>query len=312
MKNMTIFATFSLLLLANVQAGTNFQSISTKILKSKESEVSFNNNKQSLPIMIARVSGGDEVGNGGDDLRLNFIKLSDQIIKDSPDIQSNDKALKLLKKTISISSIFVVDKLKLNNQSVPMTVIENSILLDRQSWNSIDGLLSDNLDPRLEILRLLAAASGVGFSEEDLLSIYSTLPFYVSPNTGAKKAVAPWCAIKSSSEKIEKTEKTFTKSSANNAEEVIAMALKACLDDKNIHECRILEVKQSGFVGFEKFKATAQGFIYNKKSLSKADMKAERCLELQRCSSMYELAPTGQIESTSFSELDNEINSSCR
>lgn len=312
MKNITLIASFGFFLLANVQASTNFQTISTKTLKSSESSISYSNNQQSLPMMIARMRmGGDEVGNGGDELRLNFIKLSKQIVKDSPDIQKDDKALLLLKNTISISNIFVVDQLKIDGNLTPMAVVEKSILLDRQSWNSLNGLLADNMDPRLEIIRLLSTASGVNYSEDDLLAIYASMPFYVSPNNGEKKSVAPWCVIKSSSEKIEKIEKTFVKTSAHNPEEVKELVLKACSENKNVHECRILELKQSGFAGFVKFKATAQGFIYNKKNLSTAEIKAERCLELQRCSSMYELAPTGQIQSSSFMQLDKEISATC-
>lgn len=312
MKNLIFLAILSLMILANAQASTNFQSISTKTTKANKASITFGNNKQSITNMLARMSGGDEVGNGGDEIRLNFIKISEKIINDSSDIQKNDNVLKALKQTINISNIFVVDELKIDGASVPMASVENKILLDRQSWNTVNGLLADKLDPRLEILRLVFTASQIVYSEENLLSIYASLPFYTSAVNGDKKSVAPWCAVKSSSDKIEKTEKTFSKSSSESVGAAKSEALKACSQENNVSECRILEVKQSGFAGFVKFKVTAQGFIYNQKSLSTAEIKAERCLELQRCSSMYELAPTGQIQAASFMQLDKEISSTCQ
>lgn len=311
MKNLTMLAVLAFMILANAEASTNFQSISSKSTKTDKNSITFGNNKQSLSTMIARVSGGDEVGNGGDEIRLNFIKISEKIVHDSSDIQKNDKTIKRLKQTISISNIFVVDELKIDGALTPMAAVENKILLDRQSWNTVNGLLADKLDPRLEILRLVFTASEIKFSEEDLLSIYASLPFYTSPSNGDKKSVAPWCALKSSNAKIERIEKTFAKASSNNAAEATREALNACALEKDVSDCRILEVKQSGFAGFLKYKATAQGLIYTQKSSSQADLKAERCLELQRCSNMYELAPTGQIQSAGFNELDQEINSAC-
>ncbi len=311
MKNLTFLAVLSLMVLANAQANTNFQSVSTKTTKANKASITFGNNKQSITTMLARKSGGDEVGNGGDEIRLNFIKISEKMINDSSDIQKNDTAVKALKQTINISNIFVVDELRIDGALVPMASIENKILLDRQSWNTINGLLADKLDPRLEILRLVFTASQIVYSEENLLSIYASLPFYTSAVSVDKKSVAPWCAVKSSSEKIEKTERTFSKSSPESAEAAKSEALKACSQENNVLDCRILEVKQSGFAGFLKYKATAQGQIYSQKAASKAELKAERCLELQRCSNMYELAPTGQIQALSFAELDKEINSAC-
>lgn len=312
MKNLTMLAILSLMALANSEASTNFQSVSSKSTKTDKASVTFGNNKQSITTMLAKMSGGDEVGNGGDEIRLNFIKISEKMINDSSDIQKDDKSAKILKQTINISNIFVVDELKVDGALVPMTLVENKILLDRQSWNTINGLLADKVDPRLEILRLVFTASQIVYSEESLLSIYASLPFYTSPANGQKKSVAPWCAVKTSNEKIEKTEKTFSKSSSKSAKAASSEALQACTQENNVFECRIIEVKQSGFAGFMKFKATAQGLIYNKKSLSRDEVRQERCLELQRCSNMYELAPTGQIQGSSFLQLDQEISATCR
>ena len=74
----------------------------------------------------------------------------------------------------------------------------------------------------------------------------------------------------------------------------------------------IFRLKHGGFAVWVNYKVVVQGFSYKTVKLSKEDQIKERCLELQRCSNLFELAPTGQISALGFSSLDEQINLSCR
>jgi len=295
-----------------VFAVENFQKIPSGVVETDFSSLSFRNDKMTLKKILSRKMGGDDVGNGGDEIRQKFLTISRQLLSEYSKASNSLQKLDEIEKGLTTAMILVVDDLKVKEIKIPAMAVQHYIFLDRATWNTVDGLLSDKLDPRLEIFRLLTDSFGLIFKDEELVRLYASLSFYTSPNTGEKIHATPWCPLNLSDEKIEKTPETIIQTSETDPEGLKAAALDVCEKEKKLNECRVLELKHGGFAMWVKYKVVVQGFSYKKVKLTKEDQLKEQCLELQRCSTLFELAPTGQISASGFSSLDEQINLSCQ
>ncbi len=304
---------FLALMAANGAQGkaNNFQTIPNKSLHVEDKIISFENHERHSVAFSKRSGGGDDVGNGGDEIRLRFMAISNGIIEKLLSTPQFQNLANQLKSVISAKNILVVEKLEINNAETAVAITDDVIILDRKSWNTIDGLLTDTMDPRLEILRIISERASVSLSEKDLITLYGHMPFFTSFDSGERVHATPWCPLRPERTKIEKTPETFSLSQEKDPEGLKALALKSC-SDKGLKECKVAEIKYGGFAGFKSsYKATVQGFHYKTIELSSKEQKLAHCMELQRCSQIFELAPQGQISPENYKNLDEQITASC-
>ncbi len=306
----SIITLFLLLYFSTAQAATfiqNFPVISSHL----EINNTTSSHTTDVTTLVARAKsrGGDEVGNGGDDIRQKFLARAKQILKSSPKLQtliSTDS----FKEIFSTNHVLVLDNLKSENFSLPYALFKGIILLDRQTWNTSDGLLSDKVDPRFEILKIIQLTEKKQNDLDLLLEIFSALPFFTSLESGDQIHAPPFCALNSQETAIKKTPIFFSDTHPDNPELLKSSTLKKC-EEAGLHECRVTAFNQSGFLSHTSYKITVQGFQYSTIPMSESEKQANRCFELQRCSSLFELAPMGQIASKDFKQLDEEISRQC-
>ncbi len=248
-------------------------------------------------------SGGDDVGNGGDEIRRSIIQdiqdmqqsLEDQLGDNYKEISINN-----LFKDINTKSIIVVDDLKINNIAVPGVATELAIILDRFSFESF----KDHIDTRALLLELILIYKGHEENIEDLsIVLYSYLETRLNQ--------IPFCHTKVSTKtKIIKRNYSQTISSKESSKVLSVKALALC-EEKGLYECRIKETGYKGFSSWAKSYATYIGQEYKLLKKSNKELKSEECALLKKCEVRFDLAPKGQVSFEAYESLNSKIYNSC-
>jgi hypothetical protein len=270
------------------------------VLDGKQLQASQIQDLRTRELRVSGGSGGDDVGNGGDELRQEFLFLGEQILQEMDNKELRNK----LEGVLNIRRVIVVNNLSVRRGgeefAMKSVAVEGVILLDAAAWSPLDGLLSANHDPRFEMLKLMAEAQGLVSYETRLLHSWHAL----SPRGGQI-----WCPVQIEKTKIATQAKDFeaTASSVAQAEEA---ALAQCRD-QNYQDCRIAESSVRGF-GVARPYAKARGFRYQAALKTVAELKQERCEAVRQCEMVHEWAPAGQVRPAAFSTLESEASKSCR
>ncbi len=251
-----------------------------------------------------RVSGGggDDVGNGGDELRQEFLFLGEQILEEIDNKELRSK----LQGALSIRRVIVVEELSVRRGSedfkMKSLVVEGFILLDAVAWSPLLGLLAPGNDPRFEMIKLLAEAQGVKVSSDLLLHAWHSL----SPRQGLI-----WCPVVIEKTKLIAQAKDFEASHTASATLAEQEALRLCRVG-GYEDCRIAESVERGFGAWAKSYATARGQKYKTDWKSSSEMQQERCEAVRLCEMVHEWAPAGQVRPAAFVTLETEASKSCR
>tara|TARA_Y100000590_G_scaffold470775_1_gene670264 strand:- start:86598 stop:87500 length:903 start_codon:yes stop_codon:yes gene_type:complete len=233
-------------------------------------------------------SGGDDVGNGGDEIRRTVLEQIESIKKEAgPAYPIPD---------LSTKGLAVVSNLELASVQIPAANTPEGILINRELWKKLSG---DNKDLRILLLNLLFVEDE---QKEKALSIYSILD--------ARKGKTPYCSLTPQSHKLIKVPRTKTFSGAESSQWLSSLALKEC-NKKGLNECRVLETGKKGFGKWAKNFATYQGFEYKVTKKSSQEIKSQVCDLAKACEQVYELAPMGQLTSKDFLILENKIERNC-
>lgn len=245
-------------------------------------------------------SGGDDVGNGGDELRQEFLFLGDQILQEMDNKELRNK----LEGVLNIRRVIVVKNLSLRRGGevfdMKSIAVEGVIMLDAKAWSPLDGLLSPTHDPRFEMLKLMAEAQGLKSYETRLMHSWHAL----SPRGGQI-----WCPVQMEKTKITAQAKDF-EATANSAAQAEEAALAQC-HKQNYEDCRIAESSVRGF-GVARPYAKARGYKYLTAMKTAAELKQDRCEAVRQCEMVHEWAPAGQVRPAAFSSLESEASKSCR
>ncbi len=246
-------------------------------------------------------TGGDDVGNGGDELRKEFLFLGDQILQEMEHKELRNK----LEAVLNIRRVLVVNSLSVRrgNEEFKMksVAVEGVILLDAAAWSPIDGLLSPGHDPRFEMLKLMAEAQGLNSTEEQLLHSWHVL----SPRQGQI-----WCPVQIERTKLSVITKDFEATHATSIAGAEEAALELC-QVQGYANCRIAESSVRGF-GAAKPYANVQGQKFRAELKSSSEIKQERCEAVRQCETVHEWAPSGQVRPAAFVTLEREASKSCR
>lgn len=233
-------------------------------------------------------SGGDDVGNGGDEIRR-------QILNDLEEIK-NEAGPGYRLPDLSTRGLALVEGLELNGVNYPAIKTNDGILIDRILYKK---LAQSKKDLRILLLDLLF----VNADQPDLaLSIYSSL--------SRKVGLTPFCHEAYPLHKLLKTPVTDTFKGAESMQALSKKALKSC-QEEGLNECRILETGKSGFGSWAKNFATYQGYQYKASSLTNLDKKNLSCELAKKCEQVYELAPIAQVNPDAFKEIDQKISKLC-
>jgi hypothetical protein len=240
-------------------------------------------------LLIRLSSGGDDVGNGGDEIRRQILNEIDHIKKEVgaayniPDL--------------STKGLVVVDKLELNGKSYPAINTTKGIVINRKGWIN---LMVNHIDIRILLLNLLLIEDQ---TDQKALMIYSILS-----RQGEK---TPYCSETIPSHLLIKTSQTKTFRGEESSELLSSKALNECQNTTLLFECRILETGKKGLANWAKNFATYQGVEYSSKKLNRSEKKDKACQLAKSCELTYELAPIGQVSLEAFSEVDSRIEKFC-
>lgn len=218
-------------------------------------------------------SGGDDVGNGGDEIRR-------QILDALPEL--------------STKNIAVVSNLSFNEETEVAIHSTEGILLNREVFQE---LISKKLDFRFTLLEVLHVGD-----RNKALDLYSDMK-----ELGKR---TPYCQKEPSQYKFHKTEFSDTIKGEESTVTLSDLALIQC-EERGLYECRIKETGRKGFASSAKNFATYIGFKIEKLKKSKTELKESRCLLLKKCEEVFELAPIGQITMEAFDKLELEIQKQC-
>lgn len=242
--------------------------------------------------------GGDDVGNGGDELRQAFLAMAQKMLEESRD----SKIQQSLQSTLSIYKVIVVNNLSIvsGRDVIPVraTVAENIIFLDSKAWDPEGGLLSEQHDPRYEVLRLMNLAAGSPLQDEDLVVAWNKLH---------RKSGKIWCPFYPTSTGFSRNKKEFVLRGLNS--EATENALMGVCQSHNLVDCRVAKVITRGNGLYE---MTVTGFEISISGKSKSQQKEEKCEAARLCETIYEWAPRGQVSPGDYSSLANEVEKSCR
>lgn len=245
-------------------------------------------------------SGGDDVGNGGDELRQEFLFLGDQILQE----MANKELRNQLEGVLNIRRVIVVQNLVIRRGGEELAMksvaVEGVILLDAAAWSPLDGLLSPTHDPRFEMLKLMAEAQGLKSYETRLMSSWNSL----SPRRGQI-----WCPVQIVKTKMTTESRDF-EASSQSASEAEEAALAQCAG-QHYEDCRLVESSVRGF-GVARPYAKARGFKYGAALKTSAELAQERCEAVRQCEAVHEWAPSGQVRPAAFVSLEAEASKSCR
>jgi hypothetical protein len=241
--------------------------------------------------------GGDDVGNGGDELRQEFLRIGLEIIEEG--------ALAYLYPALDIDKIVVVNELKIirfgDETRLKSIVIEGIIFLDAKSWDPHDGLLSKNHDPRYQMIQMMTDALNIKLSESDKLKAWHSLE--------ARKSTI-WCPAEISNHKVEIIFKEFRAEGLSSGE-AEAYALTKCREE-GLQNCRIKESIVRGFMSWSKNHAVAIGQKNSEVPKTSQEIKQDQCKALRACEQIYEWAPQGQIKPSDFGLIEKEATKICR
>lgn len=257
---------------------------------------------EELRVLLERVlkksgGGGDDVGNGGDELRQEFLELAQTTLR-----EAGEEIMGQLQSTLDIRRIVVVNNLEVQSgrESIPVRAVvsEGIILLDSQAWDPVQGLLGTAHDPRLEMLRLMNSAANNPLIEATIMQAWSRL----SPRGGRI-----WCPFYQARIGERRVKREFNRSgpSAQALENSLMLSCQA----SHLAECRVSRVITRGSGTYE---MTVTGFEVRVAEKPRSAMQAERCQAVRGCEAAYDWAPRGQISPADFSDLSNEIEQACR
>lgn len=243
-------------------------------------------------------AGGDDVGNGGDELRQEFLALAQTILDES----GSHSLQHALQSTLSIYRVIVVSNLSIQsgNELVPVrsTVAEGLIFLDAQAWDPSNGLLSNQHDPRYEILKLMNLAAGSVVKEEELVMAW---------NKQQRKQGKIWCPFYSTNVGSVRTKKEFMLKGLNAS--ATEDALMNLCNGQGLIDCRVAKVITRGSGQYE---TTVTGFEVRVSKKSRSQLNEEKCEAARSCEIVYEWAPAGQVSLPDYSTLAQEVEKSCR
>ena len=246
-------------------------------------------------------TGGDDVGNGGDELRQEFLFLGEQMLQEMGNKELRNK----LEGVLNIKRVLAVKNLSVRRGneefSMKSVAVEGVILLDAAAWSPIDGLLSPGHDPRFEILKLMAEAQGLKSKADLLLHSWHSL---------SARPGQIWCPVRIEKAKLTSESKDF-EASAKSASEAEKAALALCTS-QSYEDCRIAETSVRGFAAWAKPYAKARGQKYKAELKTSAELMQERCEAVRQCEMVHEWAPPGQVRPAAFVTLETEANKSCR
>ena len=242
--------------------------------------------------------GGDDVGNGGDELRSEFLRIAEGMLTKV----ENSVLKQQLASIVTINRVITVEALAIHSgsENIPVraTVAEGLIILDAAAWNPQTGLLSQAFDPRYEMLRLINMAAGSPARDAELVVIWNKL----EPISGRI-----WCPHYPSRIGESRRRREF-EAKGLNAELAEQMAMTAC-QSNNLVDCRRSRVF-TGSGGL--YEVTVSGFAVSMANKTRAQMAAEACQAIHSCESVYEWAPRGQVSPSDFSALAGEAERTCR
>lgn len=232
--------------------------------------------------------GGDDVGNGGDEIRRKILQELEQIKAEvGPGYQIPD---------LSTRGLAIVSGLELAGIKYPAVKTTEGILIDREAFKK---LIASKVDLRILILDLLFIDS----DRKDLaLTIYSSL--------GPKKGLVPFCHSNYPDHLLIKSPFTKTFKGSESMKALSKNALSACRDI-GLEECRVIETGKSGFAKWATNFAVYQGHRYSAKRLTSSESKNMACELAKKCEQVYELAPLSQVGANDFRELESQIDSQC-
>lgn len=230
-------------------------------------------------------AGGDDVGNGGDELRLAILQIGHVWSDEFP----------VLTPFLEARRILVVPELSVAGAPVDHVVVEGVLLLDRATW---DGLLTNTFDARLVVARMLFELSGISVSEESLMRAWAKLPLsggsivcgHMDPATVARVST-----------------QDFPARASLDAE---AKALAACRA-QGLVECRVAESAIVGFGSSRTASVVARGQLRQSRPATAAQVRAARCESIRSCEQAYEWAPAGQVGPADFARLGRAARETC-
>lgn len=246
-------------------------------------------------------SGGDDVGNGGDEVRYEFLELVKEML---PKLSSGSLRSQL-EAVANIRHLVVVEGLGLQSAreavSVKSYVSEGIIFLDALAWSTSDGLLSRNVDPRFEVLKLLAEAAGGGVSLNILLQQWHGLD---------ARSGKIWCPLIQSRQQLKRVAVDVAKSDvdASNAE---LMAMAECRA-QHLVDCRVASTIRRGRGAGWVTETTVRGWREAWVNKSAAQLKQGRCDAIRACEQVHEWAPNGQVSPAAYLALDQASQQDCR
>lgn len=244
-------------------------------------------------------AGGDDVGNGGDELRQEFLSLAQQVLTEA----GSARLAKLLGSVLSIYRVIAIEDLSLQSgdERVPVraAVSEGIIFLDTAAWDPLSGLLSPLHDPRYEMLKLMNLAAGSPATDEELVLAWNKL---------LPRAGKIWCPHSSTSTSEKRLKKEFNFSEGLNAEATQNFLMKLCQLQKLV-DCRVAKIITRGNGTHD---VTVTGYELSLASKSRSDLQKERCRAAHACETTYEWAPRGQISPADYANLSREVGRSCR
>lgn len=239
---------------------------------------------------------GDDVGNGGDHLRKEFIFAANALLEEINSSELTEEA----KKIININRVKIVQEITgnyLGNQIVLLSKAHNGYILLTDEF--IDVL--ENSDPRYEILKLILSA--LGRDESSAKEIYAKL------NILKNERLAPYCMIYDLENIISIEQKDVTIKSSESESSAISQAKFEC--ESKYLDCYKKESMYKGFLFSGSYNATYSGKEVNLIKANENQIKEFQCIQLKSCESLYELAPFGQVRPKDFKKLDLKIQNSC-
>lgn len=235
-------------------------------------------------------AGGDDVGNGGDELRLAFVTLAGQWLSAFP----------VLADQITIKKIIVIDDLRVGGVVRPYAVVEGFLLLDRGTWDPVHGYLSPTVDSRLYILSLLQEMGALDFGRAEILRAWNSL-------SGSSAQILCVFSPRSTRSSVAVVDQ---KLSGDDQSRVQETALRACRQN-GLSDCRIIDSSLRGF-GTLRAEVTVRGHRVSEVALGRSDLRQEQCNAVRTCEEAHEWAPAGQVNSADFARIENEANNFCR
>ena len=276
----------------------------------KQEQLYFKNRNKLINIQKRyALMGGDDVGNGGDNLRKKFILESEKILEELNHVLEKYDVDKL-KRVLDIKYIKVMEELQIcqNNTCIhtPHAVAEGMIFLDKNAWGSSNGILNNKTDYRNLLIYLMVKSVEENISMDEANFHYSELR-----PLRKKGSYTPYCDMRIISQKVEKIPRALSihrhKTDVDKAKKI---AMDEC-QNKKLRGCYISDSGYGGFLKWTSYYAQATGYEFISSIKTEKEIRFNKCEKLKQCESLFENAPLGQIKSKDFRILDSLIEENC-